>query len=81
MKPRKHAIPANRTGLVLGLALAAGGIGLLVAAPEMTVSHAAIRHVRSSIEHVSSAGSQFYGAVLLLVGLGIFIVSLPRSGK
>jgi hypothetical protein len=81
MKRDKDSIPANRTGLLLGLVLAAGGIGLLVTAPEMAVSHAAIRYVRSSVEHVSPAVSQFYGGVLLLAGFGIFVLSLPRSGK
>jgi hypothetical protein len=77
----KRKVSANRPGLLLGLALVIGGVALLILAPEGAVSHAAIRYVRTSIEHVSSATSRFYGGVLVLAGIGIMGYSLPRSRK
>jgi hypothetical protein len=77
---KRDKLPASWTGLLLGLALAAGGVGLIVAAPEGDVSHTA-RYVPPSVEHVSPARSKFYGVILLLAGVGIFGFSLPRSGE
>ena len=72
---------AYRPGVLLGLALVVGGVALLTFAPEGAVTHAAIRYVRTSVEHVSSATARLYGGALLLAGISIIGLSLRRRGK
>ena len=72
---------AYRPGVLLGLALVVGGVALLTFAPEGAVTHAAIRYVRTSVEHASSATARLYGGALLLAGISIIGLSLRRRGK
>jgi hypothetical protein len=81
MKPDKRKSPGSGTGLLFGVAMLALGGALMIFAPALPVSHAAMRYVRPSVEHVSHTEARFYGACSIIVGLAVIGFSLPRAGK
>jgi hypothetical protein len=81
MKPDKRKSPGSGMGLLLGVAMMALGVALVMFAPALPVSHAAMRYVRPGVEHVSRTEARFYGTCSIIIGLAVFGFSLPRAGK
>jgi hypothetical protein len=64
------------TGTEFGILVVAAisifvGADLVVHPTEMNVLHQAYRRFRLSIEHVSKEGSQIYGVLAIVLGLGL----------
>jgi len=74
------------TGLEIGiLALASVfilcGMVSVVDPKEAAVFHMAYRWVQSSVEYVSKTGGRFYGALAILIGIGLgwMVLQGPRQ--
>lgn len=77
-KARPHLRSWSGVGLLLAVAMIAGGVVMLWAAPDMRVEHAAWKRARSSIEHVTPMRSRVYGVSFLLFGVALGYFSVAR---
>ena len=74
-RPRRRGY--SGVGLLLAIAMIAGGAVMVELAPDMWVEHAR-RYTRSSVEHVTPMRARVYGVSLLLCGAALGWFSIVR---
>jgi len=77
-KARPRRSTYSGIGLLLAIAMIAGGTLMLWFAPDMWVHHATVRYARPTVEHVTPMRARMYGASLLLGGVALGWFALVR---